>query len=179
VKNTALTFLGIELCLLCVASFAFSAPVPPVGPVDVEGTVLRADWLPEKSVRGIPNRSGSAGFDRTIPARFMVYLTDYSGIDAKAIRRMKVFYRWSASDNLNSSGMPEFIVLQLPHQDKTLIKEGMRVRVRGYVLRGDEGGDWTSYREIQILPSTSARQIGGGLSICTDTGQRDRHVMTA
>jgi len=96
--------------------------------------------------------SGSLGVDRTIPAHFRVYLTNYSGVNADVIGTLKTIYRWPVSDKLNSSGMPEFIVLQLTNNDKTLIKTGMKIRVRGYVLRGDEGGDWTSYKEIERLP---------------------------
>jgi len=157
-KKTTLIFLGIELCLLCFASLLLSAPVPPVGPVDVEGTIVQAPWFPEESVKGNPDMTGSAHFDRIIPARFMLHLKNYSGMDAQAIGTMKAFYHWSASDNLNSSGMPEHIVLRLSHPDKTFLKDGIKVRVTGYTLRGDEGGDWTSYKEIQILPGTSGRQ---------------------
>ena len=150
-KKTVLNYFCIKLLLLCFASMLIAAPTPAVGPLDVEGKVLRVDWSPKKSAQGIPGMSGTMGIDRIIPAHFRVYLTDYSGVDADVIGRMKAIYRWPISDNLNTDGTPEFIVLQLSHEDKTFIRKGMKIRVRGYLLKGDEGGDWTSYQEIQIL----------------------------
>ncbi len=151
-------FLIIGLYMSCFASLLFAAPVPPVGPVDIEGTIIKAPWFPEELIKGNPNMTGTAHFDRKIPARFMLHLKDYSGINAKSIDTMKMVYRWSVSDNLNSLGMPEYIVLRLSHPDKTFFKEGMRVRVRAYKLMGDEDGDWTTFEEIHILPDTSGNK---------------------
>jgi len=150
-KKAVSNYFCIKLLLLCFASMLIAAPTPEIGPLDVEGKVMRADWSPKKLMQGIPGMSGTLGIDRIIPAHFKVYLTDYSGVSADVIGIMKAIYRWSISDNLNADGNPEFIVIQLSHEDKTFIKKGMKIRVKGYLLKGDEGGDWASCQEIQIV----------------------------
>jgi hypothetical protein len=32
------------------------------------------------------------------------------------------------------------------------MKKGLRIKVRGYKVAGDEGGTWTSFTGIEILP---------------------------
>lgn len=46
--------------------------------------------------------------------------------------------------------MPPFIILQIAHSDRNHLKKGMKIRVSGYTVRGDEGGTWTSYKKIEI-----------------------------
>ena len=71
-KKTVLNYFCIKLLLLCFASMLIAAPTPAVGPLDVEGKVLRAEWSPKKLVQGIPGMSGTMGIDRIIPAHFRV-----------------------------------------------------------------------------------------------------------
>ena len=150
-KRAALTYAYVQLCLACLAPLVLAAPTPRFGPFDVEGTVSHVQWLPEKFVKAGPMMTGTAGHDRVFPAHFLVSLTAYSGIDAGTIREMKYVFPWSISAEQDSRGMPEFIILHLSHNDKAFMKEGMRIRVRGYVLWGDEGGAYPSYEEIQVL----------------------------
>jgi hypothetical protein len=81
---------------------------------------------------------------------FMVSLKNYTGINPNTINMMKSIYSWSVPDK--GAEVPEIIVLRLDHPDGQFLKKGMRIRVKGYTLRGDEGGDWVSCKEIVILP---------------------------
>jgi hypothetical protein len=150
-KRTALILASIQLTLWCIAPLILAAPTPIAGPVDIEGTIAEVQWLPEKEVKGTPRVSGSAGTDRVIPARFMVSLTNYTGLDADTVEKMKTFYQWSIPKHSDRPGMPELIVLRLAHPDKNFLKAGMRIRVKGYKIAGDEGGDYPSYEKLQIL----------------------------
>lgn len=149
-KHPVLMTLLVTLSLF-IGICASAAPVPPVGPADIEGTITDVTWLPEQFFRGIPGMSGTAGMDRKIPPRFRVSLTDYKGIDEKQVYRMKNYFSWAVSEKFTAQGYPEYIVLELQHPDKSLLKKGMRIKVTGYRLGGDEGGDWTTYKEIEIL----------------------------
>jgi hypothetical protein len=46
--------------------------------------------------------------------------------------------------------MPPFIILKLDHKDKSYLKKGMKIRVKGYKVRGDEGGTWTSNSGVSV-----------------------------
>lgn len=156
-KKTGLVYAVVQLSLLLIVSLIQSAPTPIAGPVDIEGTIVEAKWLPEKQVKGNPKMTGSAGMDRVIPAQFMVSLKDYKGVDADTVEKMKTFYQWSIPASPNSPGMPEIVVLRIAHPDKTFLKTGMRIRVSGYRIAGDEGGDYPSYKELKILPGKALK----------------------
>jgi len=149
-KRTLLLLTIIQLSLLYVIHPLLAAPTPIAGPVDIEGTILDVTWIPEKEIKGIMV-TGTAGHDRAIPAYFRVSLGDYSGLNSDTVEIMKSFYRWSVPDHHNLPGMPKFIVVQLYHPDKTFLKKGMRIRVKGYRIWGDEGGDYPAYIEFLIL----------------------------
>lgn len=51
--------------------------IPPVDPVDITGTIIDAEWMPERKVKGRPGYSGSLGHDRTFPAQFRAQLKDF------------------------------------------------------------------------------------------------------
>ena len=150
-KRTTLSFIVVQLSLLLIVSLIQAAPTPIAGPIDIEGTIAEAKWLPEKQVKGNAKMTGSAGMDRTIPAHFMVSLKDYKGLDADTVEKMKTFYQWSIPAFPTSPSMPEIVVLRIAHPDKTFLKAGMRIRVIGYRIAGDEGGDYPSYKELKIL----------------------------
>lgn len=83
--------------------------------------------------------SGSAGIDRTIPARYVVTLVDVS-VEGKGAGKP-----WM----LQEGGRAEIIVNH--DRDDGFLRKGMRIAVIGYLERGDEGGTWTSFEKIQIL----------------------------
>jgi hypothetical protein len=126
-------------------------PLPPIGPVDVEGRIEKAVWVPEERLKGRPGLSGSLGRDRTIPAHFLITLADYQGVEpptARALTRCLTNRPVGGSDPKEK---PPFLLLKIHHEDRRLLKAGMRVRIKGYTIRGDEGGTWTSYQVLEIL----------------------------
>lgn len=83
--------------------------------------------------------SGSAGVDRTMPARYVVTLVNVS-VEGKGAGKPRM---------LKEDGRAE---ITLPHdRNDGFLKKGMRIAVIGYLERGDEGGTWTSFERIEIL----------------------------
>jgi hypothetical protein len=56
-----------------------SAPLPPIGKADIDGTIEKATWEPARKLKAIKGMSGSAGRDRTFPAHFVIVLKSFSG----------------------------------------------------------------------------------------------------
>jgi len=130
---------------------AFAAPIRPVGPVDVTGTISEIQWVPEKTVKGIPRMTGSAAKDRVVSPHFLVRLVDYEGVSAEAAVTMTRYLEWPAFQNHEIKGRPPFILLKFDYGQPTYLKKGMRIRVIGYQVAGDEGGTWTSFTGIEII----------------------------
>jgi len=134
---------------------ALAAPIRPVGPVDVVGTISAVKWVPESSVKGIPRMSGSAGRDRVVSPHFLVKLVDYKGVSTETAFTMTRYLEWSAYQNQDIKGGPPFILLKIDYGDRNYLKKGMRIRISGYKVAGDEGGTWTSFTGIEILKTSS------------------------
>ena len=129
----------------------FAAPIRPVGPVDVTGTISEVQWVPEKTVKGIPRMTGSAAKDRVVSPHFLVRLVDYEGVSAEAAVTMTRYLVWPAFQNQDVKGRPSFILLKIDYGHPTYLKKGMRIKVLGYTVAGDEGGTWTSFTGIEII----------------------------
>jgi hypothetical protein len=147
-KLIAFLMLAGVVILSGVATFA--APIRPVGPVDITGTISEVEWFPEETVKGIPRMSGSAAKDRVIFPHFLIRLVDYKGVPAEAAVTMTRYLEWPAIQNQDIKGRPPFILLKIDCSDRTYLKKGMRIRVLGYTVAGDEGGTWTSFTGIEI-----------------------------
>jgi hypothetical protein len=94
----------------------------------VEGTVKSVSGAPSQAVKGIPGMSGSAGVDRTFPARYTVTMT-----------------RTTVTVGPGSDRCPcksgDDITLTLDHaNDDGYLKAGMTIKVLDYTMQGDEGG---------------------------------------
>jgi len=152
-RRLAVRLVAVAFVVL-VALNASAAPIPRLGPVDVTGTIVEAQWTPEQNIKGIPGMSGTLGIDRVVHAHFVVALEQYEGVDPKTARRMTGYLDPSAPRELDSSEAPKRILLQLNHEDRDFLKRGMRITVTGYKIAGDEGGTWTSFTEIKILPAS-------------------------
>lgn len=142
-------------CLFIIALKATAAPIIPVGPVDVSGTVSEIKWAPEEKLEGIPGMSGSAGHDRIIPEHFLVTLTDYDGVTAETARMMTWYLDWNAIKDEEKKDKPPFILIRINYSDRNYLKKGRKIKVSGYMVKGDEGGTRTSYGAIQILSQPS------------------------
>jgi len=66
--------LSISVCffLFTIAINSVGAPIIPVGPINICGTVNEVRWVPEEMVKGIPGMSGTAGKDRVVPGHFLI-----------------------------------------------------------------------------------------------------------
>lgn len=129
-----------------------AAPLPPMDPVTIEGTISQVRWTPDTKVKGRPGFSGSLGVDRTVPAHFRVTLVDFSGLDkALAWQINGIMSDPSSNPNADRRQSPPHLILQLNDQDPQALKSGMRIRVRDYVVRGDEGGTWTRFTKLEVL----------------------------
>ena len=141
----------VLMFLMAVSATVVAAPLPPFEPVDITGTIDKAEWVPERTAKAVPGMSGSAGIDRVFPAHFLVILGNYAGVDTRTARRMNFLLGYTLTPDGNIEEGPESILLRLPHHSKLFLDGVRKITVRGYRIRGDEGGTWTSYDRIEIL----------------------------
>ena len=144
-------------CIITIACILFlniapvgSAPIPPAGPFDIIGTISEVQWFPEQHIRGKHGMSGSLGHDRVVAAHYLVQLVNYNGVAAEKAIRITRYISFMAYGDKNPSGKPPFIILKIDSKNKNFLKTGMKVRVTGYTVRGDEGGTWTSFAGISV-----------------------------
>ncbi|EKD83434.1 MAG: hypothetical protein ACD_39C00682G0002 [uncultured bacterium] len=142
----------LAMMLLTSLIFAVSviaSPMPPQPELDIEGLVAVVEWVPEATEKGVWGMSGSLGSDRTFPAHYKVELVDCNVAlaegeidpdqDALPVAKLGKQEKYS-------------VTLNHPANDG-LIKRGMRVKVLGYNVSGDEGGIWTTYKKIETEPA--------------------------
>jgi len=130
---------------------AWGAPLPPMKPVTVEGTIERVQWSPDTKIPGRPGLSGSLGVDRVEPAHFRITLVDYRGVDTATAWRLNRLVGELGASTADEREPPHSLVLKLNDDEPRALIPGMRIRVRGYVVSGDEGGTWTRYQSRDIL----------------------------
>lgn len=129
-----------------------AAPLPPMDPVTIEGAISQVQWTPDTKLKGHPGFSGSLEVNRTVPAHFRVTLVEFSGLDkAQAWQINGIMSDPSSNPNADRWQWPPHLILQLNDQDPHALKPGMRIRVRDYVVRGDEGGTWTRFTKREVL----------------------------
>lgn len=143
--------LTICCCLIVIATNTMAAQLMPLGPVDVTGMVSEITWVSERKEKGIPYATGSLGGDRTWPAHFRVKLIGYEGVTAETAIRMTSMIEWKALEGLKQKDRSSFALVNISHNDGEFIKKGIRIKISGYSIRGDEGGTWTSYNKFEIL----------------------------
>ncbi len=134
-----------------MAMTATAAPLRPLGPVEVTGLISEIIWVPEQKIKGQTGMSGSAGHDRLNPAHFLVTLSNYEGVTPENAVMMTRYLNLNALKGYEPQNRPSFILLKINHSDKNALKKGLKIRVTGYEVRGDEGGTWTSYKSVEIL----------------------------
>lgn len=129
-----------------------AAPLPPMKPVTVEGTVEIVQWSPDTKIPGRPGFSGSLGKDRVDPAHFRIKLCDYRGVDPTIARRLNALLgEVDTVREPDDDRPPPRLWLKLNNDDPHALVPGMRIRVRNYVVSGDEGGTWTRFDKLDLL----------------------------
>lgn len=137
------------LCLTIMVSTLWGAPLPPLGKVDITGTIVNVTRVPERRDKAIRGMSGSAGRDRTFPAHFVVTLKDYAGPTARQAAMMNSFVGASAPSGPDTR-MPGTLTVWINSEEPGLLKAGMKIAVNAYSVSGDEGGTWTHHDPVQI-----------------------------
>ena len=185
----------VALCIFLVASSGLAAPIRPFGPVDVNGIIGDLHWYPKKKEKAIRGMSGSAGVDRVMPAHFFITLRVVEGVDPQNAVAMTRYFDSEAFKYEDKNSMPTFVVMKINHNDKNFLKKGMKIKVFGYTIRGDEGGTWTYYSKIDIVDKPSQADTiqryleasiespnSGGKMFCAyellgkDTSQRTQYI---
>ena len=142
----------IAVLALVVWTSAFesrAAPLPGLGPFDIGGTVIEVRWFPKSEIKGIRGLSGSAGRDRTVSAHLQLTLAGFTGIDHHTAQLLTHYV--DPSDPLRTGVPSKTVLIRINHPDPHYLRPGMRIGVRAYMIRGDEGGTWTSFSDIMIL----------------------------
>ncbi|MBI5818698.1 MAG: hypothetical protein HZA88_06905 [Verrucomicrobia bacterium] len=134
-----------------------SAPMRPIGPMDITGTVQAVQWVAKHEVKArIPGASGTLGIDRMIGAHFLITLRDYAGPDEKMLAAMSRAFSVIFPGSEPPDGV-RVIGLKLNTDDPKLLRAGMKIRVTGYAIGGDEGATWTSYKRLEILSAPECK----------------------
>lgn len=137
-------------CFLFSLNFSSAAPIPEEKKYDLEGTIADIKWYPAKFIKGIPGMSGSVGKDRIVPSHYIIKLIDYKGISHDDARRISRYINWNYPKNQDKSETT-FILLKINCNDPNYLQRGLKIRVIGYKIRGDEGGTNTQYEKIEII----------------------------
>lgn len=145
--------LGLALAAaawLLAAAEAPAAPAPPLGPLDLCGSIVSQAWEPARTVPATPGASGTLGRDRLFPAQFRVVLQGYSGIDGAMAARVNGYLGFAQADAGGTPARPARVLLLLPHDDPRHLDGATSLCVVGFRGHGDEGGTWTQYRDLQV-----------------------------
>lgn len=135
------------LAVLFGFAVALAAPVPPVGPMNIEGVIETVSWVPDTFVKakGVWRDgkwcpcSGTLGRDRTRRAHYRVTLTE-----------TKVESLPGADHSRSFRGDSAITVFIAHPANDGYLKKGMRIKIFDYTVRGDEGGDWYSFSALSI-----------------------------
>jgi hypothetical protein len=150
--------LRCRLAVGAVASIVFgipapvaAAPLPSVAPVHPCGKVRQVHVLPPKTLPAVPGISGSAGRERHWPSRAVIVLSQVRGITRQQRQQLNVLLSTS-SDGGAIELRPGHLLLILTGAEAVALRPSVRICVTGFVVRGDEGGTWTNFGELRVLP---------------------------
>ena len=142
-------YLLVAVMIVCFAISGMAVPMAPQPELDIEGLIAVVEWVPEVTAKGVWGMSGSLGGDRTFPAHYKVELVDCHVVLAEGEIE-------PPPDSLPGQklGKQNNYSLTLNHPaDDAFLKRGMRIKILGYNVSGDEGGIWTTYRKIETEPA--------------------------
>jgi len=116
------------LAVLLGSAVALAAPIPPVGPMNIEGVIETAAWAPDTFIKakGILRNgkwhpcSGTLGRDRTRRAHYRITLTDTKVESLPGADHSRSF----------RSGATITVFIAHPADDGSLEK-GMRIKISG------------------------------------------------
>lgn len=126
------------------------APLPPLDPVTLSGTIETVKWVKARLVRGRRGATGSLGRDRTFPAHFVVVLGDYRGVDSDQARRLNGLVGAGWQNPILPAAKPRRLTVWINSDDPGWLRPGMAIRIAGYRITGDEGGTWTRHGGVEI-----------------------------
>ena len=155
VKNSRIELLCIVsmMAAMLLSPHSHAAPMPPIGPVDIEGTIIDIYDVPAHTREGVPGMSGSAGRTRHIPAAQIISLVNVSGYDPESIWAWMRYPERHVYD-----GPPEDQELVLTVMGRTpRLSVGMRVRFVSFRMRGDEGGIWSRHEKVRVIARRTHR----------------------
>ena len=159
--------MAVAIALMWASGLAVAAPLPPFAPVDLCATVRSAQWLAPKTLPPHPGMSGSAGRQRHWPGRFVVVVDKVRGATERQKAQINALLTTS-SDGAGVALLPGQLLLVLASDHRTLLHRADRVCVEGFVVRGDEGGTWTRYKN-----SRSCRQDGATRAVGNQVDEYD------
>lgn len=132
------------------AGSAHGAPLQPVGPVDICGSVVSREWLPERAETYRTGRPSSLKEDRKLPAGFRVVLENVRGIDAAISRRINSMLGFPAEEARETPDGPRRVLLLLTHAEPRVLDGAASLCVQGFQAGGDESGSWTRYVNLSV-----------------------------
>lgn len=138
-------FLLTIIMVIAFAAAGTTAPMAPQPELDIEGLVAIIEWVPEVTEKGVWGMSGSLGGDRTFPAHYEVELVDCN----VALAEGEIEPDPDFMPGIKLGKQEKYSVTLNQPADDGFLKRGMRIKVLGYNVSGDEGGVWTKYRKIE------------------------------
>lgn len=152
-----------SLFILMFSMSALASPMAPQPELDIEGVIAEIEWVPEITEKGIWGMSGTLGGDRTFPAHYVIDLIDCEISLAEGQEDFPP--EFLRPGTLGKQAKYSF-TLNHPADDGYLGK-GMRIKVMGYQVSGDEGGVWTRFRSVgKIAVSTDTTGTCGNCDTC-------------
>ena len=139
----------VPVTMSLVALPAMAAPLPPLAPIDVCGTIQLVKWLPRRSLPPVAGMSGSAGRERGWTARFVVVLDNICGVSEPVRARINGLLTTS----YDGAGMRPHsgqILLVLGDDSSEQMVQGKGLCVTGFYVSGDEGGTWTHHGVVRF-----------------------------
>lgn len=137
--------------LFLTAGGVKAAPLPPMPAVTLTGVIEKVVWVDARKVKGKPGFSGSLGRDRVFPAHYVVTLRDYTLPKSVAVGRLNNLVGARTAKADDPSVTPPRLTVWINSGERGQLQPGMRIRLKRYVITGDEGGTWVEHDPVEIM----------------------------